>query len=110
MSNDLEEGSLFLGKGSRSSLTKECGAYMFYGYRMKDGQKEDINRDEIVNEDDKIRITSMKDGFLTINDVLSVVGYTSLSQLEAKDSILIYNYTLKFVKDLDGDRLYTNAD
>lgn len=59
---------------------------------------------------DKRRITAMRDKFLTSNDVISAMGYTSMSQLEAKDSVLIYNYTLQFLVDKNGDRIYTAAD
>lgn len=106
----LEEGRFFLGKGSRKSLSKECGAFMFYGYQMKNGQKVDVNKDEIVNEMDKVKVTALKNKFITGNDVLLEMGYTSMSQLEVKDSILVYNYTLRFVKDLNGDRLFTDVD
>ncbi len=109
-SQDFEDGCLYLGKGDRNSLKKECGAFAFYGYVIKNGQKEDFNKDEVIDEHDRVHVTGLFNKFISKQDVMDKFGYGSTTPMNANDSIIIYNYTLRFVKDKNGDLIYTEVD
>lgn len=106
----LEDGNIYLGKGNQLSLKKECGAFMFYGYRIENGQKVDVNYDGVVNSYDKIHQVGLLNKFINKQDILDKTGYGTLMSMESNDSLVIYNYTLHFVIDKNKDRAYTEAD
>lgn len=83
---------------------------MFYGYKIKNGQQVDLNYDGVVNSHDKVRMTGLLNKFITKEDVLDKFGYGTSIPMEANDTLVIYNYTLRFVIDKNGDRTYTQAD
>jgi hypothetical protein len=110
-SNELfEEGYWFAGKGNKSLLAKDCAAYRANLYKKKNGQKVDVNGDEIIDIKDKLKVLNSNDQFLIAQDVLNKFGYSSLSEMEANDTVIIYNYKLYYKTDKNGDRMITSAD
>jgi hypothetical protein len=109
-SGSFEEGSLFLGNGNRNYLKKECSAFKIYSYKKLGGKIVDLNADGIVDEKDKITVLDKDDKYLTPTEALAKVGYRSLTELDAQDIVIVYNYNLIFKVDKDGDRQITDAD
>lgn len=105
-----EDGNYFEGKGNKTQLSMECAACKSYLYKKKNGQIVDINADGIVNIQDKLRVNGVYNQYSTVQDVLNKFGYSSLSEMETKDTIIIYNYKFFYKSDKNGDRMITSAD
>lgn len=109
-SGSFEEGSLFLGLGSHNYIKKECSAFKIFSYKKSGGQIVDINADETIDENDKITILNKADRYLTPIEAFAKSGYSSLSDMEAQDIVIVYNYNIIFKTDKNGDRQITDAD
>ncbi len=89
---DIDEMDFPVLSGNYDRLKAIYTAYYYYGYAYTDdGNKRDLNMDELIDEKDKIHIQAKIEGEYSFQGVLDTLNLNSIDKLEDGDSLLTYS-------------------